>query len=191
MKDKFKKGFCIFIYILCLSYFIITGVNDLTNKNNLVTVELTQAVSLLDVEHSVNGLIPIGTSHYYLGIAKDSNDVYVIHGSSNWLSKDFAENKTITAPKKRLDYEVEKEITARLSQLTDINMPISQYYCLATSYKLTAVLMLILAFMAIILPLIGVYLFRHKDNVKPALAGVYAVVVLLSMLLLIYVITLN
>lgn len=61
MKEKLGNAFLTLIAIGLLLYLLISAVLDLTNKKDLQTVKLDEAFSLLEIEHSINGLIPIGT----------------------------------------------------------------------------------------------------------------------------------
>ena len=75
MKKKIGNVFLILLGIVMLLYLLITAVLDLTNKEDLHTVHVDGAFAILELEHSINGLIPIGTDHYYIGIEEDTMDV--------------------------------------------------------------------------------------------------------------------
>lgn len=54
---------------------LVSAVLDLTNKKDIHTVRIEAVCKVLELEHSINGLIPIGTDHYYIGIEEDTMDV--------------------------------------------------------------------------------------------------------------------
>lgn len=74
MKEKLSNAFLIIIFAAAIGYLMVTAVLDLTNKKDLKTVSVDRASEILEVEHSINGLIPIGKDHYYIGVSPNSND---------------------------------------------------------------------------------------------------------------------
>lgn len=175
MKGKIGKIFAIVIFSGFLLYQLVSGIADLTNRKDLHTVRLAAAVEILQVEHSINGLIPIGTDYYYIGIEVDSEDAYLIHASRNWLKKNFGSDRMsprtdgvkITALAKKIsDYKVADELYARAAQIEGAEYPLGTGYCLEVSYRLMAFLKLALFVLSLGLLLSGVYLVRKKDTIN-------------------------
>lgn len=154
MRKKNTKAQNILAAILLLFfvvYMLVSGIMDLTNKKDLYTLNIDGATTILEVENTVAGIIPIGTDHYYIGVEKGTTNAYIIKGPKNWLSKNFTEQNesidpngvTITALAKReMEYKVEDEIYARASTIEGLNYPIGTVMVLNLSYKLNAIMRL-------------------------------------------------
>lgn len=74
MKKKLGNVFLLLLFVGLLAYLLVSAVLDLTNKKDIHTVQIETACKVLELEHSINGLIPIGTDHYYIGIEEDTMD---------------------------------------------------------------------------------------------------------------------
>ena len=95
MKEKFLRIFLALLFGGAIIYLGITGVMELTNKKDLHTADLTASVTLMELEHSINGLIPIGTDYYYLGLNENTAEAYIIHAPKSWLGKNFADDQHV------------------------------------------------------------------------------------------------
>lgn len=84
MKKKLQTVVLTIFVIVVIAFLAITGIKDLTNKDDLYTVRIDAGAEILAVEHSINGLIPIGTDHYYWAINEETMESYVILASKNW-----------------------------------------------------------------------------------------------------------
>lgn len=186
----------IVLYILgvgILIYLLLTSIMDLTNKKDLHTVTLDEAFEVLQLEHSINGLIPIGTDYYYVGINKDTYDAYLIKSSKKWLSNNFgsgykaldSNGVQITGLAKEItDYQTSRALGARLIQLEGVNYPLGALYCLNLEYKLTAILKLIDVALLITMVITGVYI-KNKNDVKPLYVKLWLGGIVISLALLI------
>lgn len=175
MKGKKGKIFAIVMFSGFLIYQLVSGIADLANRKDLHTVRLSSAVEVLQVEHSINWLIPTGTDYYYIGVAVDSEDAYLIHAPRNWLKKNFDSNLMAVTPggvkitalaKKISDYKVADELYARAMQIEWAEYPLGTGYCLEVSYRLMAFLKLALFALSLGLFLSGVYLVRNKNTIN-------------------------
>ena len=146
MKEKLRNGLLILVAVLIVGYLCVAGVLELTSQNNRVTVDMLIAEPAMDVEHSAVGIIPIGKEHYFLGyvLNGESLDTYVVRAGNNWAEKTFtddgAETVTVTALKKRLDYEVEQEFASVLSEEKGLSLPFGVSYYLDVNYQFSAVM---------------------------------------------------
>ena len=151
MKEKLRNGFLILVAVILVGYLLVAGALELTSANNRVTLELVFGTPCMDVEHSAMGIIPIGQEHYYLAGVQNGEgmDAYILRGG-----KSFAENfdeegavkdKTmkVTALKKRLDYEVEQEFAAELTEDESIHYPLGVSYYLDVNYQFSAIMKLV------------------------------------------------
>lgn len=152
MKEKFKNGFLIFLAVLIVGFLLGEGIRELTSKKDRITVDFRVGVAVMDVEHSVAGIIPMGQDHYFLGgvVNDDSVDAYIVRADKDWAKKNFDEDGiskkkkfTVTAFEKRLDYEVEQELTSELAKLEGQNYPIGTTHYLDVNYQSAAIIKLV------------------------------------------------
>ena len=132
MKEKARNGILILFGVGVLVYLFATAMIALTDRQNVHTVTIHEACGVLELEHSINGLIPIGTDYYYLGVDDETGYGYLIKGSKKWLEKNFDENYQSLQPggvqikglvKTITEYKLERELTDRLSQLDGLQYP--------------------------------------------------------------------
>ena len=129
--------------VLYIGFFLVTGISDLTNKEDVHSVNVDMAYEALEVEHSINGLIPVGKDHYYIGLDTDTMEYYVIHASKKWLGENFDDSAqslqagglNITALSKELDYKIAGEMSSVSQRLGDAVFPYGASNCLEVSYK--------------------------------------------------------
>ena len=131
MKKKLQTVVLTIFVIVVIAFLAITGIKDLTNKDDLYTVRIDAGAEILAVEHSINGLIPIGTDHYYWAINEETMESYVILASKNWGNDTFDEDGyTINSKgteitglaKKITDHDILSEITDVLDQVLIVAM---------------------------------------------------------------------
>lgn len=196
MKEKLKNILLILIGIGVLAYLSVTAVIDLTDSENIHTVTLTEAYSVLDIEHSINGIIPIGTDHYYLGYNSNTSEAYLIKVSKSWYDKNFdADGAALSSggitvkgiAKAVSDFETKQELGSRLSQL-DLVYPYGMLNCIDLDYVLRSVLKLIDCVLLIAVVISGIYVLSIGKNSKPVLFKVWLVGMSISLFLLLIVI---
>lgn len=194
MKKKLENGNAVLALIVIglLLYLLIPAVLDLANQKDVHTVKLNGAVSVLEIEHSINGLIPIGTDYYYLGYEDESNNAYVIKASKHWLDKKFdadyraldQNGVEITALAKKVsDWHTSQELAARLSQMGELNYPIGAENCLVADYKKNAIVRLIDFVLLLCVAVTGLYIFSNKYDIKPVYIKVWCIGLLVSLML--------
>lgn len=197
MKKRLGKAFLIILFVGVLLWLPVSAVMDLMNKKDLHTIRLDGAFEVLELEHSINGLIPIGTDYYYIGVKEESGDAYIIKASKKWLKNNFGsdymaidpEGVEITALAKKVsDYKTSDELNSRASQVDGIQYPLGTEYCLDVAYKVTAVLKLVIFTLSVILIVTGIYIVKNKGDVKPILAKCWIAVMIITIVLFIVVI---
>lgn len=178
MKQKIGNVLLALLFVGTLLYLLLSGVSDLTNKEDLYTITIDGAAEVLEVEHSINGLIPIGKDHYYVGIEEETRRAYLLKASKRWFQKNFDENHmalnpnglTVTALAKRVsDNDTARELEDRLSQLKELRFPVGMKgYSLNVGYKMAAALKLFELFFILVLIKTGVPLFKdwRKEQAK-------------------------
>ena len=197
MKKKLQTVVLTIFVIVVIAFLAITGINDLTNKDDLYTVRIDAGAEILAVEHSINGLIPIGTDHYYWAINEETMESYVILASKNWGNDTFDEDGyTINSKgteitglaKKITDHDILSEITDVLDQVDEgieLTYPAGQTSSLDLNYKKNAYMRLVSAALILILSIVGVVYRNKVDEINPKLTKIYLVVLIVAMILMI------
>lgn len=167
-------------------YLVATAILDMTNKEDLHTVNIDMATEVLEVEHSINGLIPMGTDHYYIGINEDTSEAYIIKAPKKWLDDNFGVDKIslnaggldITALSKSItDYKTRNEINSSISQIEGLTYPIGTNY-LDTGYKARIVTKLILFAGMLFLTISGLVILKKGRESARVFSIIYGVVFL-------------
>lgn len=197
MKKKLQTVVLTIFVIVVIAFLAITGINDLTNKDDLYTVRIDAGAEILAVEHSINGLIPIGTDHYYWAINEETMESYVILASQNWGNDTFDEDGyTINSKgteitglaKKITDHDILSEITDVLDQVDEgieLTYPAGRTSSLDLNYKKNAYMRLVSAALILILSIVGVVYRNKVDEINPKLTKIYLVVLIVAMILMI------
>lgn len=166
MKKKLSNAFGILFLVFMFIYFLITPILDLANTKDLYTINLAGAFEILEVEHSINGLIPIGTEYYYIGFEDESYDAYIIKASKKWLENNFdsdymakdAGGIRITALAGRVSgNKISGELQSRAAKIEELNYPLGTEYCLNMEYKTGAIIKLIVVALCVILTITGIF----------------------------------
>lgn len=197
MKKKLQTVVLTIFVIVVIAFLAITGINDLTNKDDLYTVRIDAGAEILAVEHSINGLIPIGTDHYYWAINEETMESYVILASKNWGNDTFDEDGyTINSKgteitglaKKITDHDILSEITDVLDQVDEgieLTYPAGRTSSLDLNYKKNAYMRLVSAALMLLLSIVGVVYRNKVDEINPKLTKIYLVVLIVAMILMI------
>lgn len=197
MKKKLGNVVLVLFFIGILLFLLSTAILDLTNKRDLHTVKIDGASEILELEHSINGLIPIGTDYYYIGFEGESYDAYIIKASKKWLENNFDSNFMakksdgiqITALAKKVsDYKTARELYSRATQIEGVNYPLGTEYCLDMGYKANAITKLIIFSLIIFLAFTGVKFVKNKGEVKPWFVKYWIIVLMVTLVLLLGVI---
>ena len=194
MKNTIGNIVLILLLVGLQIYLLATSVMDLTNTKDMHTVTLDGAFEVLKLKHSINGLIPIGTDYYYLGINVDTYDAYLIKASKKWLNNKFGSDHIaldfngvqVTGLAKEIsDYQTSKAIEAQLSRLEGVKYPLGKLCFINLEYKLTAILKLIDFVLILTAVIMGVYILKNNDYVRPVCGKLWIAVMVISLVLLI------
>lgn len=193
MKGNGKKIFAAILVVFFVGYLLVTGIGDLINKKDIQSIRIDECVEILTIEHSINGLIPVGKDHYYIGIDDELNVAAFIKASKGWYGRNFDSegralkksglNLTCLAKKPR-DFDVEKELAARAEELEGIEMITPQGYSLEINYKIDAISKLVLLGAAVILVIGGIKISKSDGGIKGATGKIYLVVCIVFLVLL-------
>lgn len=114
----------------------------------------------VSIKHTISGLIPFGTEHYYLAYSPDMKSIISIRAPKNW-DKDFTDDYINTIQKRErgmireLDYKVKQDLLTITQSLSEQDLQIeSQLYLDLTVNKLCYMQI----FTGIMLALCSIYL---------------------------------
>lgn len=184
-----------FVVIFIFGYLIVTAVLDLTNKEDVRTMNFIYATEFLELEHSINGLIPIGTDYYYLGFDEDYN-AYTIHAGKHWAEDNFsdfdpdAEVYSAIAVrglfKKVSDFDLSRELESMEAELQaeDIYFPSGALQCLEVTYIRDAWLRILAGVLFLALVITGVGAHKLQIQVPKFVSVIYGIVLLIDLVLL-------
>lgn len=195
MKNKIGNICLILLGIAAMAYLAITAVMDLTNTADVHTPVISSATEFLEIEHSINGLIPIGKDYYYLGYDEENDSIYVIRGPKNWGAKNFTDDAMsinpgglkVSALAKRIsDFQTRDNIRLNLSEVPDEVFPVGKDACLDLNYKLNAILKLV-DFALFIFVIVGFLKIRKMEDKSSPLAKVVFVAFMVALALMLVV----
>jgi len=192
MSDGKRKALLIFLSVIFVGCFGVVSIADLVNTKDRYTVNLGVCYEVMELEHSINGLIPVGKDYYYIGIAVDSPEAYILKGSKRWYAKNFDENgasltatgTSVTGLLKRADYQVAQEINNITSQFEDVTLAHSPDHTLELDYKIKAILRLIMMFVMIIFFVCGKLFVFGKSDDNPVVIKVYVGIMVVILIIL-------
>ena len=175
MKKEVRKFIVIgILYAGFIVLLLFRGIGNLTNKDDLRTIRLTFATQTLYYEHSLSGLIPIGTDYYFIGYDDIHNKCYLILDNKNFLEKNFDEDGYAKNSdgvvvkglvKKIDDYEVQDRMWQVMSGIENATVDTAKGQCIATNYIGDSICKIVLAIISIILYL-WAFLIIKKDKKK-------------------------
>ena len=193
LRDGFKKFLAVFLVVIFVGYMLFSGIGDLINKKDVYTVNINECVEALSIEHSITGLIPVGTDHYYLGVDDETGQGCFIKASKSWYSKNFDANGAAIEPgglnitslaKKPDSFEVEKELVSRAEQIASVEFSVPPSYSLDLAYKFNAICKLVMLVLAILLVLGFLWMSRTDKEIKGWIKKGYFVVCIIFLVLL-------
>lgn len=177
--SKLQNVVLILIGAALLLYLLITAVLDLTNQKDRQEHTIDAAYRVYELEHSINGLIPVGTDYYYIGIQTDTMQAYLFQAEKDYLDGKFdSDGYAISSSgvklkglvKKENDYNVQREFTEYVSRLDDYSFPNGALYIINTRYMSKAVIKLITFSLWIVL-IVGVVMIWKKQDMN--ISGVH------------------
>ncbi|MDE6750464.1 MAG: hypothetical protein K2K21_15610 [Lachnospiraceae bacterium] len=191
MKKKLSSVFGILVLVGLFMYFLISAIMALTNKKDLHTINLAGAFEILEVEHAINGLIPIGKDHYYIGIEEESYDAYIIKASKRWFKNNFgsdylakdAGGVQITALAGEVrDFDISRELQSRTAQMEELNYPLGTEYCLNMGYKVNAIMKLFIVAFVIVTIIAAIALRKPERKVNSVFSTCWIVGLIIAVI---------
>lgn len=193
MREKMKKIFLILMCLMFIGYLLVTGIYDLVNTKDRHTVNVDGCVEILEIEHSINGLIPVGKDHYYLGVDEDSKSACIIKASKGWYKRHFNDQGKSNTPggldmtvlaKKVSDFDVSRELLSRVNQIEGVDFSVSPEYALEIDYKIRAIGKLTLLALGVILTIIVIKISGAGTEVSGMTKKIILVIMIVFLILL-------
>lgn len=186
MKKILKILFAVLFIGFLFAELLVFPIIDITNKDDRKTLNIVYATEILEVEHSINYIIPFGKDYYYVGIDEDYN-AYLIHAPKKWAENNFPDNSEnmleITALQKKIsDYDISKELYSIASQQEELTFPLGYSECLELTYIKDAVMKIISGILALILALLGISNYKKRSELPPVAVKIYAFAVVFTMI---------
>ena len=177
MSEGRKKASIIFLIIFLLAavaYLLVTGIKDLTDQGGMYEADIDMAANGMIIEHSINGLIPTGKEYYYIGLDSEKGNIYLLRAGKHWFDDNFSEatftanagSLKVTGRLKRVDYEVSKELSSRLSDFdsSEYSFVTGSSQCYNLIYKPDAVKKIICAVLIILTAVIFILAAAKADG---------------------------
>lgn len=169
MKEKLRNILYWLVYAIAVVYFIGSGVYDICGFNTYYKATIVAADKIIETEHSVWGLIPLGTDYYYEALTGDG-DLLIVRASQNWQEENFnsdctAKNKgglEIKGTTKSLSYDEKNAISESMSEYEGINMPLGDSQSIDVLYYDVAVKSIIAGGLLIVAGIVGVLVCKNK-----------------------------
>lgn len=193
MKKFLKILFALLFIGFLFAELLVLPIIDITNKDDRKTLNIVYATEILEVEHSINYIIPFGKDYYYVGIDEDYN-AYLIHAPKKWAENNFTDSSDnvleITALKKKIsDYDISKELYSIVSEQEEFTFPLGYSECLELTYIKDAVMKIISGFLITILAVVGIVNYKKRLELPRIAVKIYAVAVIFTMILMLIAIT--
>ena len=188
MKEKSGKVVGILFLIVFVAYILITGIGDLINTKDVKTLHVDYAVSALDVEHSINGLIPTGTDHYFLIVDSQTNEGAFVRASKSWYTKNFDGGIDVTALAKKPDYKIVDELVLRAGQLNGLTFAVGPDTPLDLKYKINAVMRILVVVLGALMTVMVVMISKAGKEVSAPVKLVFGVIAIAFLILILIVI---
>lgn len=168
MKKIATNIFLVLVYIAVVGYLLVSGIYDVCGFNQYYETKIVAASELFETEHSINGLIPVGTDYYYLGLTDDRNFV-VMRASKDWLWKNFDEDGialsedglTVKGTLKGLSYNERGMVEDSLGDYQNINI-LGANQSLDIMYFDVAVHSIISGSLLILCGIVGLLIWKNK-----------------------------
>ena len=114
-----------------------------SQKGTLCETRVVFATEIYTVDHKINGIIPMGTEHYYFVMSEDGSSPMLIKASRKWFDKNFKADGTAKQPlivKGEIkthdprNFDQLSEVNKKLRQI-DKNVSVSQLVYMNSMYK--------------------------------------------------------
>ncbi len=196
-KDKKKTVLALFVLVIAFGYFLVTGVLEVTNTKDIKYLKPDGAVEILSVEHSINGLIPVGKDHFYF-VGDAEGNAFIVKETPRWYKKHFSEETGDALDKENFiirglaksagDFNVKEELAARVASINNegygFTMLVNADRVVDPEYMMTAIVKILLAVLMIALFFWGKRIVGNGADSNPTEVKIFAVVLIVYLVLL-------
>ncbi len=180
MKEFIEKVLTIIIFVGITVYLVGTAIFDMTNKENMRTVNIDKATEILEVDHALNNKLINKltfikrTHHYYIGLNEDTDEAYIIKAPEKWFKENFTSDYKsintngleITALAKPLSGYGAQELISYLSQTEGPAYPIGIAAYLDIEYKKIIIIKFILFAVMLLLFISVILIFKYPEKIR-------------------------
>ena len=190
MKEKAKNIFLLLLVLMFIGYLLVTAILDLTNRKDLYSVHGDRGMEIMEVEHAINGLIPVGKEHFYLLMDSATGQACIVNGSASWFRKNFGADGraldpagvNVTSLAKKGDFEVSEELINRVSGMEGLQFVVMPDYQLKMNYKQIAIEKLLVLALAAILVFVGLRFAKSQTEIPLLSRRLFLVAVILFLI---------
>lgn len=193
MKKFLKILFVLFFIVFLFAELLVLPIIDIINKDDRKTLNIVYATEILEIEHSINYIIPFGKDYYYVGIDEDYN-AYIIHAPKKWAENNFTDSydnmiEITTLKKKISDYDISKELYSIVSEQEEFTFPLGYSECLELTYIKDAVMKIISGLLITILAVVGIANYKKRSELPRIAIKIYVAALALTIILILIAIT--
>lgn len=89
MKKVLGYGFLLLLFAVAAGWIGFNSFGVLTNSERKKEVTIDWIGGHLEYSHKLEGIIPLGTDHYYIGMNSNTGEIYIIRANPSWINKYF------------------------------------------------------------------------------------------------------
>ncbi|MBO7516108.1 MAG: hypothetical protein J6T47_10840 [Lachnospiraceae bacterium] len=89
MKEKIGYIFLGLLFAVCIFLMFRNGYGLLADSSRKQKVSIVAITGGIDYSHKFEGIIPLGTDHYRLGMDQESGKIYILRASQKWFDNNF------------------------------------------------------------------------------------------------------
>lgn len=89
MKQKIGYVFLLLLFSVAAGWIAFSSINLLTNSSRHKEVTIDMIGGHLEYSHKLEGIIPLGTDHYYIGMNSNTGELYILRAKPSWIEKNF------------------------------------------------------------------------------------------------------
>lgn len=178
MKKVLGYGFLLLLFAVAAGWIGFNSFGVLANSDRKKEVTIDMIGDHLEYTHKFEGLIPLGTDHYYLGMNSQTGEIYILRVSPSWVNKNFngsdaidPNGYTFTAVDCKLSESDLKDALEGDVQDVISSAPLfakrglEKYHYLYPNAATPAIIGLILVISAVIFLILGIFFAVKRPNV--------------------------
>ena len=178
MKQKIGYVFLLLIFGIAAGWIAFSSINLLTNSSRQKEVTIDWIGGSVEYSHKFEGIIPLGTDYYYIGVNSNTGDVYILRTTPKWVNEHFVGNAsvdpngyTFTAVDCKLSgSDLKKAVEGDVQEIISTaplfaKRGLEQYHFLYPGAATPAIIGLILVISAVIFLILGIFFAVKRPDV--------------------------